>query len=413
MTGHVPDGLILGDRWRIDHVIAVGGMSTVHAATDLHAQRTVAVKVLLDQAKGVSELVARFRREQHILALMTSVHVPRLLGEGQLDDGTPYLVMEHLTGSTLADLFGSWGALPLGTAASYIIQTCEAIAEAHSLGVVHRDLKPANLFITSGESGFAQVKVLDFGISKSPLSVSQGPDPREQSLTRATDVFGSPQYMSPEQLLASRHVDHAADIWSIGILLHEMVTGSLPFEGDTVESVRAAVMTTPPRAASELCPDIPTGLQAVILRCLEKYTNDRYDTVEALARALLPFAEPREPAEADLERIAAYGPPARIPMPSDPAAAMDALDVWNPDRPAAHGSPPVPRAPRAPSLPGQKLAILWGPFPEPEVPEPYVPVSVRRERARRHDAKVLIAVGAAGMAAGTVIGVLVMLLLRG
>ena len=386
-------------------MIAVGGMSTVHAAWDLVESRPVAVKILLDQAKGVADLVARFRRERRILALMTSVHVPRLLGDGHLDDGTPFLVMDYLQGSTLADLLDSWGPLPFGTAASYVVQVCEAIAEAHSIGVVHRDLKPANLFVTSGASGFALVKVLDFGISKSAIGAGDGTGSNEPSLTRATDVFGSPQYMSPEQLLASRQVDHTADIWSLGVLLYEMLTGGLPFEGTTVEKVRAAVMTTRPPPMRERRPDIPYGLEAVVSRCLEKLVDDRIPTVEELARALLPFAEPREPAEADLERIIAYGPPARLPMPSDPAAALDAIEAGNPGRePAASSAKLAPLAGRP--------VLLFGPFPDPEVPEPYVPRRKIQAQARRRTRRVLAASGAAGLAAGLALGAMLEWLAR-
>jgi len=397
MSGPLPDRTILDARWRIDRMIAVGGMSTVHAAWDLAESRPVAIKILLDQAKGVADLVARFRRERRILALMTSVHVPRLLGDGHLDDGTPFLVMDYLQGSTLADLFDSWGPLPFGTAASYVVQACEAIAEAHSIGVVHRDLKPANLFVTTGASGFALVKVLDFGISKSAIGARNGKDSNEPSLTRATDVFGSPQYMSPEQLLSTRHVDHTTDIWSLGVLLYEMLTGSLPFEGTTVETVRAAVMTTRPAPMRERRPDIPDGLEAVVSRCLEKFVDDRIPTVEDLARALLPFAEPREPAEADLERIIAYGPPARLPMPSDLAVALDAIEAGNPGRdPAASSAKLAPLAGRP--------VLLFGPFPDPEVPDPYVPRRKIQAHERRRTRRVLAAAGAAGLAAGLILG---------
>lgn len=406
MTGRVPDGLILEGRWRIEHEIALGGMSTVHAATDLLDKRTVVVKVLLEEAKGVPDLMARFRRERRILGAMTSVHVPRLVGDGRMGDGTPFLVMEYLTGSTLADLFDSWGTLPCAAAASYIVQACEALAEAHAMGIVHRDLKPANLFITTGDSGFALVKVLDFGISKSALAAPEGRD-SQPTLTRATDVFGSPQYMSPEQLVASRQVDHAGDIWSLGVLLHQMVTGSLPFQGNTVPAVRAAVMTTKPTPAREVRPEVPEPLEAIILKCLEKFVEDRFGSVGDLAKALLPFAQPREPAEADLVRIQAYGPPARPPMHSDPAAAMDAVDVWNPDPAAQRALPAAP----VPSDRREKLAILFGPFPKVHAPEPYVPAKVLRARGRRRVIRTLLATAAGGFAAGVSIGIMLARLL--
>ncbi|HEY0469033.1 MAG TPA: serine/threonine-protein kinase, partial [Polyangiaceae bacterium] len=183
-------------------------------------------------------------------------------------------------------------------AIEFLLQACEAIAEAHALGIVHRDLKPANLFVTRRVDGSPCIKVLDFGISK--LTVP-GAAP-EFGMTKTHTVMGSPLYMSPEQMSSSRNVDMRADIWALGVILYETLTGRVPFEAETMPQLCGMILQEPPRPIHELRPDLPQALQHAVLRCLEKNREHRFNNVAELAYALVPFADAA--AQRSAERIA-------------------------------------------------------------------------------------------------------------
>jgi serine/threonine-protein kinase len=203
--------------------------------------------------------------------------------------------MEFLEGHDLSDEIASRGTLPVEEAADFLLQACEAVAEAHSLGIVHRDLKPANLFLTGRNDGTPLVKVLDFGISKVTNA-------KDMSMTSTGSVMGSPYYMSPEQMRASRELDLRADIWSLGVVLFEMLTGRPPFLGESMPELCVNVLTTEPPRLRELRPELPAGVEAVIARCLQRKADDRYQTLLELSADLAPFA----PASSQLsvERVA-------------------------------------------------------------------------------------------------------------
>ncbi|HEY2509318.1 MAG TPA: serine/threonine-protein kinase [Polyangiaceae bacterium] len=229
----------------------------------------------------------------------------RVYDAGALEDGSPDIVMELLVGTDLAALLRSARRLTLATAVDYVLQTCTAVAEAHASGIVHRDLKPANLFLVQRADGSPCIKVLDFGISKSIGAGDLGSvattaaDPSlgdgdtsekphgETEAPAPTRAAGSPRYMAPEQVRGARDVDGRADVWALGTILHELVTGAPAFEADDRERLRAAVLERPPRALAEA--GVPRTFEAVVLRCLEKDPQDRYPEVASLARALVPF----------------------------------------------------------------------------------------------------------------------------
>ncbi len=186
--------------------------------------------------------------------------------------------MEYLDGGDLAAWLAQRGPLPIEQAVHFVLQACEAIAEAHALGIVHRDLKPANLFIVQGADGQLCVKVLDFGISKTAeLSSSGG------SMTKTSAIMGSPFYMPPEQMQSARDVDLRGDIWGLGVVLHELITGKLPFTGETMPELVLKIATGTPTPLRDMVPDAPAALQSVILKCLEKDRGQRYPTIGALA----------------------------------------------------------------------------------------------------------------------------------
>lgn len=277
-----PGEEVLG-KYRVERVIGTGGMGAVVAATHLELEQLVAIKFLYTHAQNHPEALARFKREARAAVKLRSEHVARVIDVGQLETGAPFIVMEFLEGDDLGEVILSRGALPSNEAVGFVLQACEAVGEAHSLGIVHRDLKPKNLFLTKTAKGQPLVKVLDFGISK----LITGDD---LSLTRTQSVIGSPNYMSPEQLRSARDVDQRADIWAIGAILYELLTAHVPFPAETVTQLTAMVIADPPTPIESYRTDLSEGLKAIVQKCLAKNRDDRYATVEELAQALLPFA---------------------------------------------------------------------------------------------------------------------------
>jgi serine/threonine protein kinase len=277
----VAQGDVLAQKYKVDRIIGVGGMGVVVAATHLALNQKVALKLLLPSALSSAESVERFLREARAIASLRSVHVPRVVDVGTLESGQPYMVMELLEGEDLGQLLARCGPLGSGEAMEYVRQACEALVEAHDLGIVHRDLKPNNLFLARDARGREQIKLLDFGISK-----SRDLDAGNLSLTRTSAVMGSPVYMSPEQMRASRDVDARTDIWSLGVTLYELVTGELPFHAESAMALGAKVLHEAPAPPSERRPDIPPPLNALILRCLEKDPANRFPDARTLMTAL-------------------------------------------------------------------------------------------------------------------------------
>jgi serine/threonine-protein kinase len=295
-AGLVRVGEVLADKYRVERVLGVGGMGLVVAATHLQLDEPVAIKLMLPEAAKSPEAAQRFLREAKAARKIRSEHVARVEDVGTLSSGTPYMVMEYLVGSDLADLLVAKGQMPVTQAVEYVLQACEALAEAHAAGFVHRDLKPANLFLTHHADGSPCVKLLDFGISK---IISGAP---EAKMTKTSAVMGSPLYMSPEQLRSSRDVDARADLWALGAVLHELLTGAPPFDADTIPQLCLKILEQPPPRVSGVRSDLPAGLEEVILRCMEKDPAQRYQHVGALADALSPFVTGR--ARMSAERVA-------------------------------------------------------------------------------------------------------------
>jgi serine/threonine protein kinase len=276
----VKPGDVLADKYEVERTLGVGGMGVVVAARHLHIQHRVALKFLLPEAVKDGVAVARFLREAQAAMSIQSEHVARVTDVGTLGDGTPYLVMEYLDGADLARVLERRGALPIADAVAYVLQAMVAIAEAHARGIVHRDLKPSNLFLTERSDGADLV----FGISK-----SQSASGAASNLTRTSGTMGSPLYMAPEQIRSAKQVDRRADVWSLGVILQELLTGKTPFFAEEVNGVLAAVVADPPTPARSLRAEIPAGLEQVILRALEKDPKNRYSNVAELAQGLEPF----------------------------------------------------------------------------------------------------------------------------
>ncbi|WP_437497195.1 serine/threonine-protein kinase [Sorangium sp. So ce1099] len=306
--GLVREGQVLAGKYRVERVIGVGGMGVVVAATHLQLEERVAIKLLLPAAAHSRTLAERFVREARAAVKVKSEHVARVTDVGTLESGTPYMVMEYLSGSDLSDALRTGGPMPPQAAVEYVLQACEALAEAHAAGIVHRDLKPANLFLTRRADGSPCVKVLDFGISK---VATGGADPR---ITDTKAVMGSPLYMSPEQLKSSRDVDARTDIWALGVILFELLAGEPPFDGATMPQLCVAIMQGVPRPLAAFRADVPPGLEAVVLRCLEKTPERRFRDIGELAEALSPFVAGR--ARISIERISGISRSSGPPRPA-------------------------------------------------------------------------------------------------
>jgi serine/threonine-protein kinase len=298
---HRPEGVRAGDilagKYRVERVLGAGGMGVVVAAHHIQLDEKVALKFLLPEALKNEEAVNRFLREARSAVRIKSEHVARVSDVGQLENGAPYMVMEYLDGTDLEAMLRQYGPMPVEQAVEFLLQACEAIAEAHALGIVHRDLKPANLFCIRRADGVLSVKVLDFGISKamSADGTSSG------GMTRTTAMVGSPLYMSPEQIQSSKSVDARTDIWSLGVILFELLAAQTPFTGEDMMALILKIATTPPASLVAIRPDVPPALEQVVNGCLEKSRDNRIQNVGDLAFALRDFAPVR--AQGSVERI--------------------------------------------------------------------------------------------------------------
>jgi serine/threonine-protein kinase len=317
----VGQGETLAGKYLVTRVIAEGGMGIVVAARHLKLDQQVALKFMLPELLRSPEAAGRFLREARAAVMLQSEHVARILDIAELETGLPYIVMELLEGSDLGGVIYASAPLSVDDAIDYVLQACEAIAEAHALGIVHRDLKPENLFVTRRRDGAAWIKVLDFGISK----VIPGLESRQSGARVTTrESMGSPTYMSPEQMRCTRDVDGRADIWSLGIILYELLTGRQPFTGRSIAEICLAVTQAPlpPMARA----DLPEGLAAVVEKCLAKEPEERYLTVADLVRALAPFAPRRSQASVDEVLRGTQG------RPEDATATACPAMVRTPDR---------------------------------------------------------------------------------
>ncbi len=289
-------GDTLAGKYRVDAVVGAGGMGVVLAATHLDLDRKVAVKLIRPELTEDPAIVERLMLEARAAAAIRSEHVGAVLDVGRLDNGAPYIVMEFLEGSDLGALLESRGALPVIDAVDVVMQVCEALAHAHQRRIVHRDLKPENLFLVTAPDGTKNVKVLDFGIAK------QLGGPSERALTNPATAVGSPQYMAPEQMQA-REIDVRVDIWALGAILYETLSGQRAFDGDLVAVICAKVLSEQPVPLREAAPHVPDALAAVVTRCLSKAPAERFADVAELAKALAPFGSLR--AQAYLPRVLA------------------------------------------------------------------------------------------------------------
>src|SRR5918996_304265 len=262
---------VLNDRYQIEAPLGRGGMATVFRGTDRVLNRTVAVKILADRFAGDDKFVTRFRREAQAAARLNHPNIVSIYDTGD-DDGAHYIVMELVEGDTLGDVLRRDGALPAERAAAIAVSVAEALERAHQAGLVHRDVKPGNVMLTPDGS----VKVMDFGIARAAS---------EDTLTQTGTVLGTAAYLSPEQA-QGLPVDARSDLYSLGCVLYEMTTGRPPFSGDSPVAIAYKHVKDDPVAPSRINPDVPSDLEAVILKSMAKNPANRYQSAAELRQDL-------------------------------------------------------------------------------------------------------------------------------
>lgn len=281
-------GQVIHGKYELLRLLGVGGVGYVVAARHVGFDDLVALKFLRPEFATHQEAVSRFTIEARASFRLRSEHVARML-DVDIHDGVPFIAMELLEGTDLRNLLEARRVLDVAPTVDYLLQTCEALAAAHAIGVIHRDIKPENLFLLGNGDPTDHLKVLDFGISK--VAVRGENRKTHQALTRM--AVGTPPYMSPEQVRASSALDARSDIWSVGCVLYELLTGTAPFDRVSLMQACAAVLEDEPSAPTQLNTEVPAGLSEVIMRCLRKDPNERFEDVASLAEALNPFGSGR------------------------------------------------------------------------------------------------------------------------
>jgi serine/threonine protein kinase len=308
-------GSLIDGKFVISELIGNGGSGVVLAAHHRSLGRLVAIKFMHPEDAASPDLVTRFLREARATSQLRSEHVVGIIDVGTLPSGIPYFVMEHLTGTDLATRLSEQGPFTIDEVLDYVLQALEAIAEAHRHGIVHRDLKPANILLTTREDDSDFIKVLDFGTSK--LRSTELTLDRMQ--TRSGTLLGSPLYMAPEQIRNPSDADARSDIWSIGVVMHELLTGHAPFGGKFLGEIMGAICEDDYAAPAR--EDLPLELAEILRRCLQKEPEDRFQSVEELARAFLPIIA-TVASQVSIERIL------RLPS-SAPPPRPDALEIYD------------------------------------------------------------------------------------
>jgi serine/threonine-protein kinase len=387
-------GQIFAKAYRCEKTLGLGGMGIVFSAIRLADDKRVAIKLLLPEVARNEEIVARFEREANTARAIKSPHCAGVYDVGTASDGTPFMVMEFLEGIDLDKILETRGKVSPEQAVAWIVQACEGVAQAHVTKTVHRDLKPANLFLAKTPEGEI-IKVLDFGISKSQSS---------GGITKTSQMLGSPYYMSPEQFKSSRQADERADIWGLGVILYQLVTGKVPFDANTLTQLTVQVLTQKaPRLPTEGEGAVPAGLADAVEKCLRTERSERFANVGELALAIAPFGPPGTQVAA--ERVAEIigvptqrkptgppPPPAPAPAPiSEPGATYPPRVSSAPSLPSS-GSVPA-RTAISPSRPSMPPAAPHHPSSHPSVaprvsapPHPSAPVMALAPSTAGHTA---------------------------
>ncbi|MBS2019188.1 MAG: protein kinase [Deltaproteobacteria bacterium] len=422
----VEPGDVINGKYRVEEVIGEGAVGTVFSARNIELDERVALKFLKPEMLAQPDVVARFLREAKAACSIKSEYVATVYDVGTLPSGAPFIVIEYLEGKDLGSVVQQRGSLGYRETTEYMMQVCEALAVAHAKGVVHRDIKPENLFLTS-RAGMNVVKVLDFGISKAALtgSIFGSAVP----LVKTASMMGTPLYMAPEQVRSAEDVDERSDIWSLGMVLYELLTGTTAFETTNITELCAMILEAPAQPITDHRKDLPTGYVAIIEKCLEKDPSRRYQNVAELAVALMPFAPRRARicAERATTALCAAGmmeessvrfptsvpPPSPgqaswAPLPSDPLvpSVSGERPIYRDDSAPPSASAPVstPVAPASAPVITASSTVVSAAASAPSLPEPaandVTPPPAEVRPAKRPIALILAFVAVAAAAAG-------------
>ena len=277
-------GTVINDRYKIIKLVGTGGMGSVYLAEHEILRKKVAIKILHYEQSKRKDTVERFKREAIAASNIGQDNIVDVTDFGYTEEGNAYFVMEYVEGRSLADVMKEQRVLPLEFAVSVAAQIAVALYSAHGKGIIHRDLKPENILLTNKDGNYPFVKIVDFGISKI-LQSDAKPDERLRTLTKSGAIFGTPEYMSPEQA-AGESVEPASDIYSLGVIMYEMLTGRLPFFDDNYMKILHKHQYEFPELPSNVNPDIPSDVNALIMKCLEKKPFNRYGTMMLLLNDL-------------------------------------------------------------------------------------------------------------------------------
>ena len=342
-------GDLLDGKYRLQRQLGQGGMGTVYKALHEQINKPVAVKVLLPQDGAKGELVARFHREAQAAASAGHRGIVDIYDVGVCNDGAPFLVMELLQGEDLGDLIEKRGRLDVAFTAYVVCHVLSALSAAHGAGVVHRDLKPDNIFLVESGASLPEVKLLDFGISRVivPGSVTR--------MTRSGAVMGTPHYMSPEQSAGKSDIDHRTDLFSIGVILYECLTGELPFDADNYNALLVKIISEEPAPPRELVGEIPPSVETTILRALQKSRAERYQDAAEVFSDLQEFVDSGAIATLRVPRALAGSVPSTHKELRSPPVAAEAARSAEEEAPTAAKPLPETNYYPAPSSPPSEI----------------------------------------------------------
>ncbi len=365
-------GLLLDGKYRVGRLIAKGGMGVVYEGTHERLDRRVAIKFLLSEYHASAQVLTRFQNEARLAASVGHRNIVEILDMGEADDGMHFMVMEFLDGRDLGEILDESVRLAPHVAVDLSIQVLSALKAVHEQGIIHRDLKPENVFVGAEPGAGLSVKILDFGISRLGRE-----DYKNLNLTRTGAVFGTPGYMAPEQARGSKHIDRRTDLYAVGVILYEMLTGALPFDAENYNEMIIAITTEPPVHVGRHGVALPEGLMHVVMRAISREPDRRFRSAAEFFEALRPYrsaeayapeaeASPQPRAMLDWSEAAGAGRPAGraalpssdsafIRDPSAPQAGQRGISLLEPPSPWRH------RSPTPDSVGGQDLVITVDP----------------------------------------------------
>jgi serine/threonine-protein kinase len=353
-------GRVLETKYRVGRMLGEGGMGVIYAGRHLKIGRKLAIKFLRKSGSSDKQIIERFQNEARMAASVGHRNIVDILDMGQTREGVPYIVMEYLEGNDLGEILDTAVRLPVPLAVDFAVQILSALRAVHEQGIIHRDLKPENVFIVNEAGGGITIKIVDFGVSR--LGTADG---KPLTMTRTGAVFGTPRYMAPEQARGTREIDRRADIYAVGVILYQMLTGALPFEAEDYNNMIIAITTEEPVHVSKNGVILPDELADIVMRAIAREPADRYATADELIDVIAPFRG------AELDDPSISGSIPSIPGWSGPRGATPSVRISDTTGPrlsesGAHANPTLRPDAGVASVDGVWSATGTG--PQPSVP---------------------------------------------